>query len=65
MLVSSSQGWHMEMAKWISEAQAAELAGDSDDSDEEPMVNDHTACVPKWKPTMLAVLFSGKKQLAL
>ena len=52
------------MAKWISEAQTTELAGDSNDSDEEPMVNDRTACVPKWKPTTLAVLFGGKKQLA-
>ena len=29
----------------------------------QPMVNDRTAHVLRWKPTMLAVLFGGKKWL--
>jgi hypothetical protein len=50
------------MAKWIREAQAAELAEDSSDKDDEPAVNDHSTQVVKWKQTTLVVLFGSQKQ---
>ena len=50
----------MEMAKWIGDARAAELAGDSDDEDgtEDLVAADRAST---WKPTTLAVLFGGQK----
>ena len=64
LLVSSSEGWHTEMAKWIGEARAAELAEDSSDEGEmeESVVNDRNSRILKWKPITLAVLFGGQKQ---
>lgn len=54
LLVTSTQGWRTEVAKWIGDARAAKMAKDSDsDADDEVLTN-----VP-WKKTMLAQLFGG------
>ena len=60
LLVSSKQGWCMEIAKWIAEAWAAELDEESDDNDIIPCSNTHTT---KWKPVTLANLFGGQELL--
>ena len=66
MLVSNSQSWRTEMAKWIAEARAAELAEDSDDESEVPepatSASDRGGRIFKWKPATLAILFGGQKQ---
>ena len=51
----------MKMAKWIGDARAAELTKDLDDKDgmEDLVAADHAS---KWKPTTLAVLFSGQRE---
>ena len=51
----------MEMAKWIGDARAAELAKDSDDEDgmEDLVAADHAS---KWKPMTLVVLISSQKE---
>jgi hypothetical protein len=61
MLINTRQGWRTEMAKWIGDARAAELAEDSDDEDgtEDLVAADRAS---KWKPTTLAVLFGGQKE---
>jgi hypothetical protein len=61
--VESRESWRTEMAKWIGEARAAELADDDDDDDDDDdnitlVGNDQTS---KWKQTMLAVLFNQKE----
>lgn len=57
LLVSSKQGWCMEMAEWIAEAQAAELDEESDNNDIIPCSNTRIA---KWKPVTLTNLFGGQ-----
>jgi hypothetical protein len=61
ILINMRQGLWMEMAKWIGDARAAELAEDSDDEDgmEDLVAAD---CASKWKPTALTVLFGGQKE---
>lgn len=60
LLVSSKQGWRMEMAKWIGEAQAAELNSDLDDENDIPLV----MCNAKWKLVMLMALFGGQELIS-
>jgi hypothetical protein len=62
LLVSSKQGWHTEMAKWIAEARAAELDKESDDDDIIPCSN---TCIAKWKLVTLTNLFGGQDLLLL
>ena len=62
MLVSSRQGWRTEMAKWITEARAAELDEDSDDDDIIPTASGNTRPI-KWKPVTLANLFGNQELL--
>ena len=58
----SRQGWRTEMAKWISEARAAELDDDSDNEDTVSAEVSNTR-ITKWKPVLLANLFSGCEPL--
>ena len=57
LLVQSAKGWRTEMAKWIGDAQRAVDDEDLDLEDGLPQ-----ACVSKWKPVTLAVLFAGQKK---
>ena len=51
----------MEMAKWIGDVKAAELAEDSyDENGTEDLVAADRAST--WKPMTLAVLFGGQKE---
>ncbi|KAJ7437955.1 hypothetical protein FB451DRAFT_1450101, partial [Mycena latifolia] len=71
LLVSSKIGWRSEMAKWISDAQAAEAAEADDDPDSEAEAPEPTPRLPrakakKWVKMTLAVLFGdvAKKPIA-
>jgi hypothetical protein len=57
LLVRSAKGWWTEMAKWIGDAQ---WAADDEDLDLEDRLPQ--ACMSKWKPVTLAVLFAGQKE---
>jgi hypothetical protein len=62
LLVASRESWRTEMAKWIGEARAAELAEEDQDDDDITLVGNDRAS--KWKQTTLAVLFGGQKERA-
>jgi hypothetical protein len=68
VLINSKQGWRTEMAKWISDARAAEADEDSDDDDSAVLSSPPLPAAgpssrsSQWKPTTLAILFGGCKE---
>jgi hypothetical protein len=62
VLINSKQGWRTEMAKWISDARAAEVDEDSDDDDSAVPAAGPSSRSSQWKPTTLAILFGGCKE---
>ena len=58
-LIMSRPGWRTEMAKWISEAQAAKLDDDTDNEDGTVSAEVSNTQITKWKPVPLANLFSS------
>ena len=69
VLINSMQGWHTEMAKWISDARAAEADEYSDDDDDSAVLSSPplpaaglSSQSSQWKPTTLAILFGGCKE---
>ncbi|KAJ7136219.1 ribonuclease H-like domain-containing protein [Mycena filopes] len=70
-LVSTTDGWRVQMAKWIGDAKAAEReeqteehAGGMTFADDESTENDvaQVTAAPGWKPLTLAVLFGGAEK---
>jgi hypothetical protein len=68
VLINSMQGWHTEMAKWISDARAAEADEDSDDDDSAVLSSPPllaagpSSRASQWKLTTLTILFGGCKE---
>jgi hypothetical protein len=63
LLVTTATGWRTEMAKWIGDAHAAEvaeIAGNGDgDGKELPSVPMSSVQWMKWSKTKLSILFGG------